>query len=144
MSLGIIILILCINLSLLHRLSTSEFIWTMNLQDRDSPISQARNNKTNRMISLESQGVYALCHEGGEPSLYPSLVRLPLEFNTSSLGLPNPRDTWTPWSRVRRRVSRMAVWLEHGWMRRGWESQSCQSGEGRVSRGFLALLTHIY
>lgn len=52
------------------------------------------------MISLESQGVYALCHEGGEPSLYPSLVRLPLEFNTSSLGLPNPRDMWTPWSRV--------------------------------------------
>lgn len=52
------------------------------------------------MISLECQGVYALCHEGGDPSLYPALVRLPLEFNTSSLGLPNTRAMWTPWSRV--------------------------------------------
>lgn len=41
-----------------------------------------------------------MCHEEGEPSLHPSLVRLSLEFNTSILGLPNPRDTWTPWGRV--------------------------------------------
>lgn len=47
-SLGIVILRLCIKLSLFHCLSTSEFIWTTDLWKRDSPISQARNEKTDR------------------------------------------------------------------------------------------------
>lgn len=53
-----------------------------------------------KIISPESQGVYAFCHDGGEPSLYSSLVELPLELNTSSLELLNTRDMEAPWGRM--------------------------------------------
>lgn len=53
-SLGIATLILCIHLSLLHYLSTSEFIWTKDLWDRDSPISQTRNWHTDRKRNFPS------------------------------------------------------------------------------------------
>lgn len=33
-------------------------------------------------------------------SLYSALVRPPLEYCTSSLGLPNAREMWTYWSRA--------------------------------------------
>lgn len=56
-SLGIVILILCIYFPSLHCLSTSEFIWTADLWDRDSPNSQTRNEYTDKQN--ESQGVYA-------------------------------------------------------------------------------------
>lgn len=93
------------------------------------------------MISLESLGVYALCHVGGEPSLHPALVRLPLEFSTyrgsliqetcGHLGAESP-------------VEGEQDGCVAGTLRRGWESQSWQSGEGTVKGEFLALATDIY
>lgn len=147
MSLWIIILILCINLSLLQCLSTSEFIWTRNMWDRDSPISQTRNEKTDKQNDFSNVPRSICLVSWGRWAFPPSFTcETTSGVQHIQFGAPKSKGHMDTLEQSESRGG-WAGWLcgwSTGWRRRGWESQSCKPGEGRVNRGFLALPTDIY
>ena len=115
-SLGIIILMLCIHFSLLHYLSTSEFIWTTDLWDRDSLSSQKINCHTYKQSDFPSVPGNVCLVSWGKWS-FPSILHLQDHFWSSAhpvWGFPvqgrcgHTEANWVQW-----RVSRAVMCLEH-------------------------------